>query len=363
MMRQRKKHKYLVVWIPENRWIFHSTNESTYLEVLKWIGGERISKCGLEVSHLPIVTKEPYEQYLEYMKPIGGGWYVNTIGGTDNKYMQLCTMNEKLKLGIIISLSDKNPICNSDRDKWREWLPDIDIGKKRTRDVSDVLCVRYKRSEILFNNKKYNQRLFVNVIELIGINDVCKLGLQTGRYELVTRMKLYDTQLPCGDFWVTVPNATKYRYKILLTIKALLKLDMEVSLLNESQVSASDIGEWSYDLHEIGHEKEYERRKTKNEEISGTLYVKYKDLELLFNKGDRNRLLFVLIIEFIGINDVYNLGLQTDGYELVTRMKLNDTQFPCDDFWVTVPSETIYKYNILRTIKKLLKLDMKLSLV
>lgn len=359
MMRQRKKHKYLVVWIPENRWIFHSTNESTYLEVLKWIGGERISKCGLEVSHLPIVTKEPYEQYLEYMKPIGGGWYVNTVGGTDNKYIQLCTMNEKLNLGIIINLMDKNPISYSDRDKLSEWLPDIDIGKKRTREVSSVLCVKYKRSEFLFNKKKYNQILFVNVIELIGINDVCKLGLQAGRYELVTRMKLYDTQLPCGDFWVTVPNATKYRYKILLTIKAILKLDMEVSLLNESQDSASDRKKYSNDLHEIGHGKEHERKK----EISGTLYVKYKDLELLFNKGDRNRLLFVLIIELIDINNVYKLGLQTGGCKLVTRMNLYDTQFHYGDFWVTVPSETIYKYNILRTIKDLLKLDMEVSLV
>lgn len=126
---------------------------------------------------------------------------------------------------------DKNPISYSDRDKWSEWLPDIDIGKKRTREVSSVLSVKYKRSEILFNKKKYNQILFVNVIELIGINDVCKLGLQTGGYELVTRMKLYDTQFHYGDFWITVPSETIYKYNILRTIKKLRKLDMKVSLV------------------------------------------------------------------------------------------------------------------------------------
>lgn len=231
MMRQRKKHKYLVVWIPEKRWIWHSTNESTYLEVLKWIGGERISKCGLEISHLPIVTKEPYEQFAEYMKPIGCGWYVNTIGGTDNKYMQLCTMNEKLDLGITVRLLDDNPFSGSDRDKCCEWLPEIDLGKKTTREVPNTLCVKFKGAEILFRSKKYNQALFVAIMQLIGVNDVCKLGLKVGQHELVTRMKLYDTQLPCGDFWVSVPSGTKYRYKILLTIKALLKLDMEVSLV------------------------------------------------------------------------------------------------------------------------------------
>lgn len=358
-------------------WLPNTSNESTYLDVLKWIGGERISKVYLKVCGLPLVTKElfKYEQYSEYMVPIGRGWYVNLMSTLDDKYRQLCTMNDVLNLRMTTCLLNESQMSDSDKEQWSEDLHDIDRDtdndtdrdiehkRKKPPKIFDKLNVKFKGIKMIFDKSNHNRQLFAHLIELIGINDVCKLGLQTGRYELVTRMKLYDTQLPCGDFWVTVPNATKYRYKILLTIKALLKLDMEVSLLNESQDSGSDRKNWNNDLHKIGHEKVHERRKTKNEEISGTLYVKYKDLELLFNKGKHNRLFFVLIIEFIGINDVYNLGLQTDGYELVTRMKLNDTQFPCDDFWVTVPSETIYKYNILRTIKKLLKLDMKLSLV
>lgn len=70
-MRQRKKSDKLLVWYPQKGWIFHSTNESTYLKVLKYIGGERLSKVALKISHLPIFTKEPYPQFSKYMKSIG----------------------------------------------------------------------------------------------------------------------------------------------------------------------------------------------------------------------------------------------------------------------------------------------------
>ena len=407
--RKKKRRQYLVVWIPEMGWLPNTSNESTYLDVLKWIGGERISKVYLKVCGLPLVTKElfKYEQYSEYMVPIGRGWYVNLMSTLDDKYRQLCTMNDVLNLRMTTCLLNESQMSDSDKEQWSEDLHDIDRDtdndtdrdiehkRKKPKKIFDKLNVKFKGFKMIFDKSNHNRQLFAHLIELIGINDVCKLGLQAGRYELVTRMKLYDTQLPCGDFWVTVPNGIKYKYKILQTIKALLKIDMEVSLLNESQDSgsndlheighkkeherkktknkeillnesqdgASDREKWSNDLHKIDHEKEHERKKTKDEEISGTLYVKYKDLELLFNKGDRNRLLFVLIFELIGINDVYKLGLRTGGHELVTRMKLYDTQFHYGDFWITVPSETIYKYNILRTIKKLLKFDMKVSLV
>ena len=103
-MRQRNKSDKLLVWVPEHGWIFHHTTESTYLEVLKLIGGERLSKVALEISHLPVFTKEPYPQFAKYMKSIGHGWFVNTIGGTSNKYLQLNTINDKLHLGMKVKL-------------------------------------------------------------------------------------------------------------------------------------------------------------------------------------------------------------------------------------------------------------------
>ena len=72
-MRQRNKSDKLLVWVPEHGWIFHHTSESTYLEVLRLIGGERLSKVALEISHMPVFTKEPYPQFAKYMKSIGHG--------------------------------------------------------------------------------------------------------------------------------------------------------------------------------------------------------------------------------------------------------------------------------------------------
>lgn len=61
---------------------------------------------------------------------------------------------------------------------------------------------------------------------------VSKLNLKNGSEDLVTSMPVYSNQLPCGNFWVFVPNSTKGKHKIILTIKAMLKLDFTVTTLS-----------------------------------------------------------------------------------------------------------------------------------
>ena len=53
-MRQRNKSDKLLVWVPEHGWIFHHTSESTYLEVLRLIGGERKHSSALEHQATPM---------------------------------------------------------------------------------------------------------------------------------------------------------------------------------------------------------------------------------------------------------------------------------------------------------------------
>lgn len=56
-----------------------------------------------------------------------------------------------------------------------------------------------------------------------------------GSEDLVTSMQVYSNQLPCGDFWVSVPNSTKGKHKIILTIKAMLKLDLTITTLSKEE--------------------------------------------------------------------------------------------------------------------------------
>ena len=231
-MRHRKKSDKLIVWIPSKGWIFHATSESTYLEVLKWIGGERISSVGLEISHLPIVTKEPYPQFLKYMKPIEHGWYVNMIGGTENKFIQLKAINKKLNLGMKVHLMSEDFLPHSKEvsDLAKEQGLDIDLGKRRTRTISEILLVEYNGQTFELKNR-YGREMFVKLLECIGVKRISNLNLKCTTGDLLTPLKLNDNQLPCGDYWLSIPNSTKSRQKLLLTINALLKLDMSIKLV------------------------------------------------------------------------------------------------------------------------------------
>ena len=87
-----------------------------------------------------------------------------------------------------------------------------------------------------FDLKHRNGReVFVKLIESIGARDVSKLNLTNGSEDLVTSMQVYSNQLPCGDFWVSVPNSTKGKHKIILTIKAMLKLDLTITTLSKEE--------------------------------------------------------------------------------------------------------------------------------
>lgn len=175
-MRQRNKSDKLLVWVPEHGWIFHHTTESTYLEVLKLIGGERLSKVALEISHLPVFTKEPYPQFAKYMKFIGHGWFVNTIGGTSNKYLQLNTINDKLHLGMKVKLVPEEVLNHIEAQSLKDQGVKIDLGEKRTRKLDDTLLVEFDGQT--FDLKHRNGReVFAKLIESIGARDVSKLNL------------------------------------------------------------------------------------------------------------------------------------------------------------------------------------------
>ena len=45
----------------------------------------------------------------------------------------------------------------------------------------------------------------------------------------------YGTCSAYADFWVSVPNSTKGKHKIILTIKAMLKLDLTITTLSKEE--------------------------------------------------------------------------------------------------------------------------------
>ena len=249
-MRQRKKSDKLLVWYPQKGWIFHSTNESTYLKVLKYIGGERLSKVALKISHLPIFTKEPYPQFSKYMKSIGAGWFVNTIGGTASKYVQLNTINDQLHLNMKVKLVSEDVFDDMDARYVKNRGIKIDLGGKRTRKIDDTILVDFNGESFDLKNRS-GREVFAKLIECIGIKKVSKLNLMNGSEDFVTSMHIYVNQYPCGDFWISIPNSTKGKYKILLAIKSLLKLDMTIESISKEERKEKKLKELHQEINEL----------------------------------------------------------------------------------------------------------------
>ena len=251
MERQRTKSKKLLVRFPDGTFIFHSTSESTYLasisHIIALVGGNRLRRVGLKISHLPVFTRTPYPQFAKYMKPCGSGYYANTIGGTSNKYLQLCAINSALGLGLTVELVNKDPIVRSDDNLqfYREQVPNLDLGKPKPR-TSGTLRVTYSGHTYDFDHRSGSTQ-FAALIEAIGERRISRFGLKCGQKDLLTPLRITDDQYHCGTMWLNVPSSMCNKHKLLIVIKSLLHLDMTVEGAFPSKTSFDISAEMSSD--------------------------------------------------------------------------------------------------------------------
>lgn len=229
--RQRARSQKLIVIFPSGPTIFHSTSKSTYLETLRRIGGDKLSKVGLEISHLPIFTRTPYQQFAKYMEPIDNGWYVLCIGGTSSKYLQLCTISDALNLGLQINITDTDPFVRTDKvlQMVKKLYPGLDLGERKAI-TSNTLIVTYQDKTYDFLHHNSNAQLSC-VIEAIGPSRVYRLGLKVGSKDLLMTYRICKTQNSCGAYWLNSPSSIHEKRKLLYTIKTLLHLDLTIELL------------------------------------------------------------------------------------------------------------------------------------
>ena len=76
-IRTRSKKKLIRVTFPDGEVICYNNATSTMIAALKKIGSDKFPAINLELCHLPLLSKEIYPKYKEWMKPVGDGWYLN----------------------------------------------------------------------------------------------------------------------------------------------------------------------------------------------------------------------------------------------------------------------------------------------
>lgn len=215
--RIRAKKKLIRVIFPNGKVICYNNTTATMIDVLVEIGSDKFPAINLELCHLPLLSKDIYPQYKEWMKPVCDGWYLNTQSNSDSKYMQLRSINEQLALGLSIELG---------ADFKAENTP----NKEKKSRTKDKLLVKFPDGEFVGNNSALDT--FLEVIWKLGINEIMRKNLTWGGNSLITTSKVINSQVQVGENrWVIVPGTTKDKMKLLRVIGAMLHISLEITII------------------------------------------------------------------------------------------------------------------------------------
>lgn len=216
-LRQRAKRKKIRVTFPDGKAICHGNVTDTLLAVLCEIGSDRFPEINLELCHLPILSKEIYPRYKNWMKPVCDGWYLNTQSDTDMKYIQLRSINDSLQLGLVVEIGyDFETTKKADKTK-------------RTR-TKDNLLVRFPDGEYIANPNSMDT--YLGCLWKIGIEEIKRKGIECGGNPLVTTFKATNKHFQVDvDRWAIVPGTTRDRAKMLRILATHFKLNLEITII------------------------------------------------------------------------------------------------------------------------------------
>ncbi len=215
LKRGRAKRKLLRVTFPNGKVLCYKSTTDTMIATMQELGDGVIANIKLLSCHLPLLSKEIYPKYKEWMKPVCNGWYLNTQSNSDTKFLQLNAINEQLSLGLKIELGE-DFVAQDNPNK-----------EKRTRTKGEIL-VKLPDGQCFANNSITNT--FLEVIREIGIDKIKQKELTWCGKPLITTSKMFNGQVQIdNERWIVVPNTTKDKVKLLRVIGAMLRINMEIT--------------------------------------------------------------------------------------------------------------------------------------
>lgn len=213
--RDRARRKLLRVTFPNGKVLCYKSTTDTMIATMQELGDDVIANIKLQSCHLPLLSKEIYPRYKEWMKPVCNGWYLNTQSNSDTKFLQLNAINEQLSLGLKIELRE-DFIAQDNPNK-----------EKRTRTKGEIL-VKLPDGQCFANNSITNT--FLELIREIGIDKIKQKELTWCGKPLITTSKMFNGQVQIdNERWIIVPNTTKDKVKLLRVIGAMLRINMEIT--------------------------------------------------------------------------------------------------------------------------------------
>lgn len=213
--RDRARRKLLRVTFPNGKVLCYKSTTDTMIATMQELGDGVIANIKLLSCHLPLLSKEIYPKYKEWMKPVCNGWCLNTQSNSDTKFLQLNAINEQLSLGLKIELGE-DFVAQDNPNK-----------EKRTRTKGEIL-VKLPDGQCFANNSITNT--FLEVIRGIGIDKIKQKELTWCGKPLITTSKMFNGQVRIdNERWIIVPNTTKDKVKLLRVIGAMLRINIEIT--------------------------------------------------------------------------------------------------------------------------------------
>ena len=213
--RDRARRKLLRVTFPNGKVLCYKSTTDTMIATMQELGDGVIANIKLLSCHLPLLSKEIYPKYKEWMKPVCNGWSLNTQSNSDTKFLQLNAINEQLSLGLKIELGE-DFVAQDNPNK-----------EKRTRTKGEIL-VKLPDGQCFANNSITNT--FLEVIREIGIDKIKQKELTWCGKPLITTSKMFNGQVQIDNVrWIIVPNTTKDKVKLLRVIGAMLRINIEIT--------------------------------------------------------------------------------------------------------------------------------------
>lgn len=220
VLRMRSKNKRLKVTFADGTVFCEMYASDTMILTLNHLGPERVAALGMVANHLPLVSREVYPAYAEWTKDLADGWHLLAQSDTDQKYLQLRSIVEKLHLDAKIEIGEFDVM-----EKSVSLAPRIKKTKRKAT-MSATFADGFVIPEDLSGT------VFVAILEHIGMDKVRRTHMQvSARKALLTSNKLYPEQVQLASgLWLTVPTTIKAKQKVLQVISSMTHVKFTVDV-------------------------------------------------------------------------------------------------------------------------------------
>lgn len=204
--------KKLKVTFPDGTVFCDFDTGETLIQAIRYIGVEKAASAGLTVSREPLLTRNVNPKYAKYYKPIEDDWYITLQSDTGIRMRQLLALNIRLNLDIKVEEGTGFVVKTkaSNRKRNRQYL-----------------LVDFEDGTLIGGDNQTES--FIEAVQHIGVSKIKNLTWRDEPIVSSYKSNKYQVQLGTGE-WLTVPNSTKEKYKMLAVISACTQIKMKLAI-------------------------------------------------------------------------------------------------------------------------------------